>query len=118
MSKARICKVPYDKRTWSDVINTNEHATVQGYRSVMDVMALCVKKANIRNATVGGWFEIADVESPFTYEDGSLTVQVKCHWYGLQPEKKKQWMKLRIHNNYQFVRRFSGEVVHNVEELS
>jgi len=117
MPKARICKVPYDKRTWSDVINTNECATVQGHRSVIDVMALCVEKANIRNATVSGWFEIADVESPFIYEDGSLIVQVKCHWYGLQPKAKKDWMRLRITNRYQFVRRFSGDVVSNIEEL-
>jgi hypothetical protein len=117
MPKARICKVPHDKRTWSDVINTNPRATVQGYRSVIDVMALCVKKASIRKATVSGWFEVADVENPFTYEKRSLTVQVKCHWYGLRPEEEKDWMHLRITNNYQFVRRFSGEVVDNVEEI-
>jgi hypothetical protein len=79
-------------------------------------MALCVEKASIRNATVSGWFEIADVENPFTYENQSLTVQVKCHWYGLQPEKKKDWMRLRITTKYQFVRRFRGDVVDNVEE--
>ena len=117
MPKARICKVPYNERAWGDVPNVNPHATVQGHRSVIDVMVLCVDKASIRSATVSGWFEVADAENPFTYEDGSLTVQVKCHWYGLQPEKKKQWMKLRITNAYQFVRRFSGDVVDNVEEV-
>lgn len=80
-------------------------------------MALCVDKASIRSATVSGWFEVADVESPFTYENSSLTVQVKCHWYGLAPEKKKQWMKLRISNQYQFVHRFTGDVVNNIEEI-
>jgi hypothetical protein len=116
MPKARICKVPYDKRKWSDVTDTNPHATVQGHRSVIDVMALYVGKANTREAVVSGWFEVADVESPFTYEKGSLTAQVKCHWYGLRPKAEKDWMHLRITNKYQFVRRFSGDVVDNVEE--
>ena len=114
---ARICTVPLSERTWKDVPNTNKYATVAGSRPVVDVMAICVPKGSIREAKVAGWFEVADVERPFTYEDGSLTVQVKCYWYGLQPEKKKQWMKLRISNKYQFVRRFTGDVVNNVEEI-
>ena len=92
------------------------HAIAQKRRRVIDVMALCVDKASIRNTTVSGWFEVADAENPFTYEDGSLTVQVKCHWYGLRPKAEKDWMHLRTTNAYQFVRRFSGEVVDNVEE--
>lgn len=115
---ARICTVPLSERTWNDVPNTNKYATVAGSRPVVDVMAICVDKASIRSATVGGWFEVADVENPFTYENGSLTVQVKCHWYRLRPESGKEWMHLRINNNYQFVRRFSGDVVDNVEETS
>lgn len=112
----RICTVPYDERTWDDVPHTNPHATAQKQRRVIDVMALCVEKASIRNATVSGWFEVADVENPFTFEDGSLTVKVKCHWYGLRPKAEKDWMHLRITNKYQFMRRYSGEVVDNVEE--
>jgi len=87
---ARICTVPYDKRTWDDVPHTNPHATVQRHRKVLDVMALCVDKASIRNATVSGWFEVADAENPLTYEDGSLTVQVKCYWYELRPKSGKR----------------------------
>ena len=113
---ARIFTVPYDKVRWDDVRHTNPHATVQRHRKVLDVMALFVNKASIRNPTVSGWFEVADAENPFTYEDGSLTVQVKCHWYALRTGKQKEWMHLRITNAYQFVRRFSGEVVDNVEE--
>jgi hypothetical protein len=111
----RICKVPYDKRTWKDVPHTNAHAKVAKYRKALDVMALCVENANIREATVSGWFEVADVENPFTYERRSLTVQVKCHWYGLRSETENDWMHLRITNAYQFVRRFSGDVVDNIE---
>ena len=78
--------------------------------------ALCVEKAHIREATVSGWFEVADAENPFTYENGALTGQVKCHWYGLRPKTEKDWMHLRITNKYQLVRTFSGDVVDNVEE--
>jgi hypothetical protein len=117
MAKSRICKVPYSERKWSDVIDTNPNASVQDHRTVRDVMAICVDKASVRSATVSGWFEVADVENPFTYEDGSLTVQVKCHWYGLRPKAERDWMHLRIANKYQLVRRFSGDVVDNIEEL-
>ena len=86
------------------------------HRCLVSFSALCVEKAHIREATVSGWFEVADAENPFTYENGALTVQVKCHWYGLRPKTEKDWMHLRITNKYQLVRRFSGDVVDNVEE--
>jgi hypothetical protein len=114
---ARICTVPYDERTWDDVPHTNPNAITQNPRRVIDVMAICVENASIRNASVSGWFEVADIQNPFTFEDGSLTVQVKCHWYGLRPKAEKDWMHLRITNKYQFVRRFSGDVIDNIEEL-
>jgi hypothetical protein len=113
---SRICTVPYEIRTWDDVPHTNPNAKEHRHRKVEDVMALCVVGASIRSATVGGWFEVADVPNPFTYENGSLLVQVKCYWYGLRPKAEKDWMHLRITNKYQFVRRFSGDVVDNVEE--
>lgn len=116
MPKSRICVVPYEARDWSDVTDTNPHAKVTTFRHVVDVMAICVKDANVRGATVSGWFEVADVENPFTYEDQSLTVQVKCHWYGLRPRAERTWMHLRVSNRYQFLRRFSGDVADNIEE--
>ena len=114
----RICDVPYELRTWKNVIHSNAHAEPQRTRKVVDVMALCVSKASIRKAFVSGWFEVADVERPFTYEKGFLTVQVKCHWYGLKPAGGTDWMHLQISNHYQFVRRFSGEVIDNIEEIA
>jgi len=114
---ARVCSVSYESRKWADVPDTNASAVVQRTRRCIDVMAICVDKGSIRDAVVSGWFEVADVENPFTYERGSLVVQVKCHWYGLRPEKLKDWMHLRISNSYMLVRRFSGDVVDNIEEL-
>lgn len=112
----RICKLPIEERTWDDVPHTNPHATMAAKRKVVDVMAIHTLDASIRSAKVSGWFEVADAENPFTYEDGSLTVQVKCHWYGLRPKAEKDWMHLRITNKYQFVRRYTGDVVDNIEE--
>ncbi len=98
--------------TWKDVPNTDVKATMQGGRKVLDVMAIRVENANIRLATVSGWFEVADVANPFTHSDGTLQVEVKCHWYGIKPET--EWLHLRITNKYQFVRRYSGLVVDNI----
>jgi hypothetical protein len=114
----RICDIPYELRTWDNVVRSNAHAKPQRTRKVVDVMALCVSNGSIRDAFVSGWFEIADVERPFTYEKGFLTVQVKCHWYGLKPAGGTDWMHLKISNTYQFVRRFSGDVIDNIEEMA
>ncbi len=100
-------------KTWDDIPHTNPKATVKAHREAVDVLAICVEKASVREATVSGWFEVADSPNPFTYERGSLTVEVKCHWYGLKPEK--EWMHLRISNKYQLIRRFSGDVMDNIE---
>lgn len=99
--------------TWDDIPHTDNKAKVVKTRKAVDVMAVEVKQASVRLATVSGWFEVADVPNPFTYEKDSLTVQVKCHWYTLKPEV--EWMHLRITNKYKFVRRYSGEVVDNIE---
>jgi hypothetical protein len=101
------------ERTWGDVPNTDAKAEMHGNRKVVDVMAVYVENANIRLATVSGWFEVADVPNPFTYANGSLQVEVKCHWYGLKPEK--EWLHLRITNKYRLVRRFDGDVVDNIQ---
>lgn len=100
-------------KTWNDVPHTDAKAAVKDYRKVVDVLAICVDKASVRDATVSGWFEVADSPSPFVYERGSMTVEVKCRWFGLKPDK--EWMHLQISNKYQLVRRFSGTVADNVE---
>ena len=117
MTKARICSVPYDKRTWDDVVNTNPNAKPQEPREVKDAMVIHVDGAMIRSATVNGIFEIADVPNPFTYQDGSLTVKVNCRWYGLYPEGGENYLHLRISNSYMLNRNYSGDVVANIEEI-
>lgn len=98
-------------KTWDDIPHTNPKAIVKANRKAV---AVYVDKASVREATVSGWFEVADSPNPFTYERGSLTVEVKCHWYGLKPEK--EWMHLRISNKYQLIRRFSGDIADNIKE--
>jgi hypothetical protein len=98
--------------TWDNVPHTDDKATVTETRPVIDVMVIEVANARIRNATVNGTFEVADVANPFRLDNGVLKVEVKCHWYGLQP--KDAWMHLTIPNKYQFIRRFTGEVADNI----
>ena len=100
------------EKTWNDIPHTDPKATVVNHRRVVDVMAVRVENANIRLATVSDWFEIADVANPFRIVDGKLTVEVKCHWYGLKPST--EWTHLIISNKYQFVRRYSGDVADNI----
>ena len=99
-------------KTWDDVPHTDPKATVKAHRRAVDVLAIYVDKASARESTVSGWFEVSDSSNPFTFERGSLTVEVKCHWYGLKPET--EWLHLRIGNKYQLVRRFSGDVADNI----
>lgn len=98
--------------TWDNVPHTDDKATVTATRPVIDVMVIEVANAKIRNATVNGTFEVADVANPFRLDNGVLKVEVKCHWYGLQP--KDAWMHLTISNKYQFIRRYTGEVADNI----
>ena len=98
--------------TWGSVPNTDAKASVSRLRNAVDVLAIKVGQASVRQATVSGWFEVADVPNPFTYEKGWLQVQVKCHWYGLKPET--EWTHLKIENKYQLVRRYTGEVADNI----
>jgi len=101
-----------DSKTWNDVPHTGPKAKVVEHRRAVDVMAVRVENANIRLASISDWFEVADAANPFRIVDGKLTVEVKCHWYGLKPPT--EWMHLTITNKYQFVRRFSGEVAENI----
>ena len=101
-----------DSKSWNDVPRTDPKATVVKHRRVVDVMAVRVANANIRLATVSGWFEVADVANPFRIVDGKLTVEVKCYWKGLKPST--EWMHLTISNKYQLVRHYDGEVVGNI----
>ena len=98
--------------TWDSVPNTDAKASVSRLRNATDVLAIRVEQASVRLAAVSGWFEVADVPNPFTYEKGCLQVQVKCNWYGLKPET--EWTHLKIENKYQLVRRYTGEVADNI----
>ena len=97
---------------WDGIPNTDNKATCISHRHVVDVMVITVEKAQIRSSTVSGTFEVADVPNPFRLDDGNLRVQVKCLWYARKPSDS--WMNLAIPNKYQFIRRYSGDVVENI----
>jgi hypothetical protein len=99
---------------WSATPFTDENAKPVSEREVRDVMAIRVDRANIRYATVSGWFEVCDTPNPFRLDDGHLVVEVKCFWYGKRPASGDEWMNLKIKNKYQFVRNFDGKVIANI----
>jgi len=94
---------------WDGIPNTDPTANCSSLRNVVDVMVISVENAQIRSATVSGVFEIADVPNPFRIADGDLKVEVKCLWHDRKPSDT--WMHLAVSNKYQFIRRYTGQVV-------
>lgn len=97
---------------WEGIPNTDAKATCKSHRNVVDVMVISVENAQIRSATVSGVFEIADSPNPFRLDNGDLRVEVKCLWHDRKPSDT--WMHLAIPNKYQFIRRYTGQVVENI----
>ena len=97
---------------WDGIPNTDPTAHCSSLRNVVDVMVISVENAQIRSATVSGVFEIADVPNPFRIVDGDLKVEVKCLWHDRKPSDT--WMHLAVSNKYQFIRRYTGQVVENI----
>ena len=97
---------------WEGIPHTDPTANCSSLRNVVDVMVISVENARIRLATVTGVFEIADVPNPFRLDNGDLRVEVKCLWHDRKPTDT--WMQLEIPNKYQFIRRYTGQVVENI----
>ena len=97
---------------WDGIPNTDPTANCSSLRNVVDVMVISVENAQIRSATVSGVFEIADVPNPFRLDNGDLKVEVKCLGHDRKPSDT--WMHLAVSNKYQFIRRYTGQVVENI----
>jgi hypothetical protein len=97
---------------WEGIPNTDSAANCSSLRNVVDAMVISVENAQIRSATVSGVFEIADVPNPFRIDNGDLRVEVKCLWHDRKPSDS--WMHLAISNKYEFIRRYTGQVVKNI----
>lgn len=97
---------------WTGIRNSDAKAKIKDYRKVLDVLAIQVENASIREAEVTGLFELANTTQPFDVKDGELRVEVKCLWYERKP--KTTWMHLTLSKNWALITNYSGEVANNI----
>ena len=97
---------------WNEKYNTNPHAQPVELRSVVDVLAVHVTDAHLRGSDFSGYFEVADVPKPFDSYADKQRVQVKVGWFGMKP--KTTWAHITLNGEWELVRNYSGEVVHNL----
>lgn len=97
---------------WNSKYDTNTNAAPVEYRLVVDVLAVRVTNAHLRGSDISGFFEVADVPKPFDSYADKPRVQVKVGWFGMKP--KTTWAHITLNGEWELVRRYSGEVVHNL----
>ena len=73
-----------------------------------------VKDALYRNAALSGKFLVAQSANAYgTNKDGHKTIEVECHWYGWQPQKRS--LKLTLINAEEVVADYENiEVIKNI----
>ena len=101
---------------WSHTPNTDKKAVPIAWRK-HDVGArvVFVTKGKIRQATVSGFFQVANVNNPESTYAGKQRIQVVCYWYGKKPSTC--WMNLTIDGVCTDVRDYSGDVISNIGRL-
>ena len=97
---------------WDDKYNKHPSAQPIEHRYVVDVLAVRVQKAHLRGSDFDGVFEVADVPKPFDSYADKPRVQVKVGWFGMKP--KTTWAHITLNGEWELVRNYSGEVVHNL----
>ena len=97
---------------WNSKYDTNPYAKPVELRYVVDVLAVRVTNAHLRGSDISGFFEVADVPKPFDSYADKPRVQVKVGWFGMKP--KTTWAHITLNGEWELVRRYSGEVVHNL----
>jgi hypothetical protein len=97
---------------WTGVTTKDRKATVQDHKSVKGVMAIRVKKASIRLATVSDVFEIDLIARPFSIKRGKLNVEVRCGWYGRKPPT--EWMTLILGKDWELLPEYTGKVAYDI----
>ncbi len=98
---------------WTNIPHTDKNATIKRHRRVVDVLAIRVFDASIRNATVSDVFELADVKAPVNSANGAITAEVKCCWNERKPPTS--WMHLTLNHEWEVIKNFSGNVADNIE---
>lgn len=97
---------------WDEKFNKNASAQPVEHRYVVDVLAVRVQKAHLRGSDFDGVLEVADVPKPFDSYADKPRVQVKVGWFGMKP--KTTWAHITLNGEWELIRNYSGEVVHNL----
>lgn len=97
---------------WTGVTTKDRKAIVQDHKSVKGVMAIRVKKASIRLATVSDVFEIDPIARPFSIKKKKLNVEVRCGWYGRKPPT--EWMTLILGKDWELLPKYTGKVAYDI----
>lgn len=71
---------------WNSKYDTNPHAKLVEFRYVVDVLAVHVTNAHLRGSDITGYFEGADISTPFDSYADRQRVQVKAGWFGMKPK--------------------------------
>ncbi|MEY4566322.1 MAG: hypothetical protein RLY14_1292 [Planctomycetota bacterium] len=97
---------------WNSKYDTNLNAVPVEHRQVMDVLVVHVTNAHLRGSDFSGYFEVADVPTPFDSYADKQRVQVKVGWFGMKP--KSSWAHITLNGEWELIRHYSGKVVHNL----
>ncbi len=97
---------------WDGVPHSNPNASIKSFRRCVDVLAIRVMSASIRNAEVAGVFELAGKPQPFDVFNGILRAEVKCTWYGRKPPSS--WTHIQLLDDWELIHNYSGEVADNI----
>lgn len=98
---------------WAGIRNTDPKAVPIDHKAPAKGRRIIhVSNAQIRDAVVTGYFQVADVAEPHSEYAGKQRIQVECLWYGKKP--KTCWMNLTVDGGYKDVANYAGEVISNM----
>jgi len=111
-SNKRGLKMPTAISTnWEGVPNLCKDASVKEQTDVKNARVVYLAKASIRNATVSGYFKVAEDAEVKTYA-GKRRIEVECLWFGCKPPTS--WMNLAILSTPKFEDGYSKKVNWNI----
>lgn len=100
---------------WDGVPHTDPHAVVtRKVRVKRGTPVIHVTNARIRNATVCGYFQIANPAKPFNQFGGKMRAEVSCFWYGKRPKSGRCWMNITLNGPTAVITDYDGDVIADI----
>lgn len=101
---------------WDGIPHTRAKANMVELRKVEGASVIRIDKASFRNATMSGYFELAEPDVEVKVDkNGTRTIEVQLGWFGVRPQKEG-WANVTILGPFEFLNNFSGTVFHNISE--